>query len=479
MISGATYTLPLNIRYPLQNTEKIIITLKNEATGIKRTKHYPNNEETWMMADGRIGVRLTQQDTIDLVGYVKIEAQINLKSGAVAKTKTERTYIASTLNTEIVEGAADNGENLLDGVTLELGAPITAEGEGTSFQPGNALELKDGILNVLTTDDAEKGNNLPITSEGARKFADNISYNDLKDRPFYEETKVVNEPLNITWDGNTEGRVVIDEEGNGEVLICKVSDLILTDEQIKKCWVTILADSSTDTLPVEGDLWEIAVANGYVTEHVTAVQTVFFVRTAGAELFGVTYPEAGIYFTSYPNEKQYTHDIYSEEPIEQTNTVVHKLDKKYLPDDVGGGNALVVTVILRYDYSADELIATADKTKNEIKEAIEKGTPITCFIYEDDDGLYLCDVFRDVSLDGDNVVIHGLSGAGNEVLKSCYRSGYKFTDDGVEYLDETWFKMDRLYIANRFHITSNNGTLWSVEVDDDGNLQVDKVSVPK
>lgn len=190
MISGATYTLPLNIRYPLQNTEKIIITLKNEATGIKRTKHYPNNEETWMMADGRIGVRLTQQDTIDLVGYVKIEAQINLKSGAVAKTKTERTYIASTLNTEIVEGAMDNGENLLDGVTLELGAPITAEGgEGTSFQPGNALELKDGILNVLTTDDAEKGNNLPITSEGARKLAYNISYNDLKNRPFWRETK--------------------------------------------------------------------------------------------------------------------------------------------------------------------------------------------------------------------------------------------------------------------------------------------------
>ena len=124
MISGATYTLPLNIRYPLQNTEKIIITLKNESTGIKRTKHYPNNEETWLMADGRIGVRLTQQDTIDLVGYVKIEAQINLKSGAVAKTKTERTYIASTLDTEIVEGAMDNGEVYLDGVAMEMGDPV-------------------------------------------------------------------------------------------------------------------------------------------------------------------------------------------------------------------------------------------------------------------------------------------------------------------------------------------------------------------
>ena len=201
MIAGATYTLPLDIRYPVQNTDKIIITLKNESTGIKRTKRYPNDEETRLLADGRIGARLTQQDTVDLVGYVKVEAQINLKSGSVAKTTTERTFISPTLNTEMVVGAADNGENLLDGVTLELGAPITVvvEGsEGTSFQPGNALELEDGILNVLTTDDAEKGNNLPITSEGARKLADNISYNDLKDRPFYEETETLIDNLAVT-----------------------------------------------------------------------------------------------------------------------------------------------------------------------------------------------------------------------------------------------------------------------------------------
>lgn len=186
------------------------------------------------------------------------------------------------------------------------------------------------------------------------------SYNDLKDRPFYEETEVVNEPLNITWDGNTEGRVVIDEEGNGEVLSCKVSDLILTDEQIKKCWVTILGGSGTNTLPVEGDVWENAVAGGWVTEHITAVQTVLVVRKAGAELFGVTYPEAGIYFTSFPNDKEYTHELYSEEPIEQTKTVVHKLDKKYLPDDVGGG-----MFVVEVDWDADKVITPL----NEIRDA--------------------------------------------------------------------------------------------------------------
>lgn len=364
MIAGATYTLPLDIRYPVRNTDKIIITLKNESTGIKRTKRYPNDEETRLLADGRIGARLTQQDTVDLVGYVKVEAQINLKSGSVAKTTTERTFISPTLNTEMVAGAADNGENLLDGVTLELGAPITeAEGgEGTSFQPGNALELKDGILNVLTTDDAEKGNNLPITSEGARKLADNISYNDLKDRPFYEETEIVNEPLNITWDGNTEGRVVIDAEGNGEFLICKVSDLILTDEQIKKCWIRKVGRGTIrEAFPVVGEEWDNSVEYGFVTEHAVYVNGVVFVRQAEAIFDNIVYPEAGIYFDSFPFDKDYTHDLYSEEPIEHSKTVVHKLDKKYLPDGVGGGGVFVVEV----DWDTDKVITPL----NEIRDA--------------------------------------------------------------------------------------------------------------
>lgn len=325
MISGATYTLPLNIRYPLQNTEKIIITLKNESTGIKRTKRYPNDEETRLLEDGRIGARLTQQDTVDLVGYVKVEAQINLKSGSVAKTTTERTFISPTLNTEMVVGAEDNGENLLDGVTLKLGAPITVvvEGsEGTSFQPGNALELKDGILNVLTTDDAEQGNNLPITSEGARKIVENISYNDLKDRPFYEETEVFNEPLNITWDGNTEGLVRVDW---GEDKYYKVSNTVLTDEQIKT--VTVVgSDGYTENL---ADSWDWMVENGRVTEDII-MSVVVFVRTAGATLIGITFPEEGIYFGAF-TDGVFISSITTTEPIEHTKTTVHTLDKKFLP----------------------------------------------------------------------------------------------------------------------------------------------------
>lgn len=375
MISGATYTLPLNIRCPLQNTEKIIITLKNESTGIKRTKRYPNDEETRLLEDGRIGARLTQQDTVDLVGYVKVEAQINLKSGSVAKTTTERTFISPTLNTEMVVGAADNGENLLDGVTLELGAPITVvvEGsEGTSFQTGNALELKDGILNVLTTDNAEKGNNMPITSEGARKLADNISYNDLKDRPFYEETEIVNEPLNITWDGNTEGLFEAalptpEATDLGVRNVYKMSDVVLSDEHLKS------ASIRTPKAVNLGDAWDTLLGQGYIVSAqdativtvprenvvIVAVREDNYVYDANITL------DKGLYFSKY-NIQQYISSFVTAEPVEQTRTTLKKLDKKFLPDDIGDNSGCIYAYVFfnGQDFSCsmtyDEITAVAD-----------------------------------------------------------------------------------------------------------------------
>lgn len=45
---------------------------------------------------------------------------------------------------------------------------------GTAFEPGNALELVDGVLNVKTTDTAEEDNTLPITSAGVNTIVGNI-----------------------------------------------------------------------------------------------------------------------------------------------------------------------------------------------------------------------------------------------------------------------------------------------------------------
>lgn len=124
MIAGATYTLPIDIGAALSDVAEVIVTLRSEKTGTKRVKRYPHDYDSYLMDDGRIGLRLSQRDTLMLVGRVTVEAQVNLIAGSVAKTITAETVISDTLGTEFVPGAADNGENMLDGVSLEIGEPI-------------------------------------------------------------------------------------------------------------------------------------------------------------------------------------------------------------------------------------------------------------------------------------------------------------------------------------------------------------------
>ena len=141
----------------------------------------------------------------------------------------------------------------------------------------------------------------------------------------------------------------------------------------------------------------------------------------------------------------------------------------------GSGGAFVVTVVSAYDEAAGGYVETCDKTKDEIKEILMNGGSVTCRYYEDDDGLYFAGILRDASIDYDgNVVLHGLDGVGSDEANGCYRYGFKITDEGVERLGESKFKMNRLYIQYRFYMYSNNGTLWRVEIGDDGNLTTEK-----
>ena len=153
-----------------------------------------------------------------------------------------------------------------------------------------------------------------------KEYGGASSWNDLTDKPFGEETVTVNEPLNITWDGNTEGLVSV------EGFMYKVSDLVLADEQIKLCAVQ---KSNSSPMPVMV-LWGMMVGNGDVTEEIVNVDfAVMFVRKAGAVVQGVAFPETGIYFSK--NDVEYVSSLTTTEPIQQTETVVKPIDLKYLP----------------------------------------------------------------------------------------------------------------------------------------------------
>ena len=180
---------------------------------------------------------------------------------------------------------------------------------------------------VDTVETVSKSANVLIEEKGIiKKVAKDAlkgatSWNDLEDKPFYEETKVVNEPLNITWDGNPEGLVSVTD------VLYKISDAILTDEQIK----TITETNNYNEQFVVSDHWDTMVSNNLVMPDAVGTSDCIYVRKAGVEFFEMSFPEPGIYAVS--NGDYHIASITTTEPVEQTKTVIKKLDKKFLPDD--------------------------------------------------------------------------------------------------------------------------------------------------
>lgn len=155
-------------------------------------------------------------------------------------------------------------------------------------------------------------------------------------RTHYEVQEVVNEPLNITWDGNTEGLVSVAGE------LYKVSDAVLTDEQIKSA--TFVFNGSE--VSIEG-FWEELVASGSVTDEIVIIEAVVvLVRKAGATVGSIVFPETGIYFAIHP--AGYVSSLTTTEPVEYIKTVVHKLDSKYIPDN-DNDNDIVFTGVFNAD----------------------------------------------------------------------------------------------------------------------------------
>ena len=190
----------------------------------------------------------------------------------------------------------------------------------------------------------------------------------IKNKPFYEETTVVSEPLNITWDGNTEGLEYVQEfEG------FKVSDKVLTEENLMNAEI-ILSNGNTNFTatgnreifaPFPGALMcEIKISSGLSPKT--------FIVTIDDAIAAQLGASAGTYFVI--NDGGYVSSFTTTEPIEQVKTVVHPINKKYLPDGIGGNMFINITIDDNDEY-------VADKTYNEISKAIESGIIPYCICY--------------------------------------------------------------------------------------------------
>lgn len=146
----------------------------------------------------------------------------------------------------------------------------------------------------------------------------------VANRTHYEYTETVNEPLNITWDGNTEGLVSANKG------FYKVSNIVIANNEDVKTLVYKHSQVSTEsTLET---LWDDMVNNGLVTEDGVIGMFVNVVRKDGATFnyMGneLVFSEKGIYFMGMDAHIEYA---YSTDPIELIKPAVKPIDPKYLP----------------------------------------------------------------------------------------------------------------------------------------------------
>lgn len=235
----------------------------------------------------------------------------------------------------------------------------------------------------------------------------------IKNRTHYEEITTVNEPLNITWDGNTEGLVCVSD------IFYKVSDLVLTDEQIKSGTITM---QNGETISIS-EMWEMLVSYGAVCdEFVDADALVTFIRKENVNIIDETYNEPGIYFlnNAYSRVSSFT----TTEPVEQATTVVHKLDKKYLPDDIGG----IKYVTIGQDNDGNY---TASATYAQISEWIKAGLEVKCVYGEDVLSLVSSSIMSDIGTFAARWVAHVFHGT--IIDGSFEQTIYILDTDEIEY----------------------------------------------
>lgn len=144
---------------------------------------------------------------------------------------------------------------------------------------------------------------------------------------FGEET--VNAPLEITWDGDTEGRASV-AIPNGLSLV-KVSDKVPLPNELASG--TIISEGATFTIGVEVVLMDATTQGSpLVGLFVDAIGTQIpyvVVAYEPTSFSGMTFPEAGLYFLYNPS----TGDGVDKLSLDSvTQTIIRTIDQKYLPN---------------------------------------------------------------------------------------------------------------------------------------------------
>lgn len=141
------------------------------------------------------------------------------------------------------------------------------------------------------------------------------SWNDLTDKPFYEES--VNAPLEITWDGNTDGLVTAGD------MFYKVSDLTPSDGELASGSITYVTEDGT----AEGSIEEVGGVVKISDDCTVIAEMVMIIRTSNVLIseLGITFPEPGVYFLTVEGAYVSSLSLPS-----CTQTIIKKLPNEFL-----------------------------------------------------------------------------------------------------------------------------------------------------
>lgn len=315
------------------------------------------------------------------------------------------------------------------------------------------------------------------------------SWNDLKDKPFYEETVEVGGDT-LTWDGNTEG---LESASGAGLTWYKLSDVVPTkDDCVNGISVCLhMSDGSEMPIDVDGG----TVQSMFRDDGSFAVETMVLIIPADNYLLvpntgaSVQFQKAGIYFLESDGMYTSNFTIPGYDGFKTVTTTIKPIPSKYLPEHlqfgeekafepiVWDGNTEglesidgMLTKVAEEPICADPFLIESITTR--LYESGEEGVMLISYVAEqgmiasDEHGFIIGDGFV-VCSDG-HYAFGGLSfGKGTWVA----------VQSGVRYISTitpatTIKPLDEKYLPT---LTSPSGKKFKLSVDDSGTISATEV----
>jgi hypothetical protein len=176
------------------------------------------------------------------------------------------------------------------------------------------------------------------------------SWNDLKDKPFYEKTITVSGDT-LTWDGNTEGHITVFNE-----YFVKVSDAMPTESDFANGFSLVI--DGGETIDVSKEMVSEVVT--MLTPNLLSFLGAVVAYADGASYdsgYGFVFPEAGIYFPNGDDGTMFSLTIPGYTGFTTTTTELKTLETKYLPEHLQFGETTVNGDTLTWDGNTEGLPA--------------------------------------------------------------------------------------------------------------------------